>query len=152
MTAALMTARREPTARVIPLPAQAPTPASAGYEDVLELIDRAGGALTTSRTKVAEAEAKAEEIAMVAVAQVKAISARLAETEKRLKAAEEQAAATIRSLQQQIATSDEWAATSSRQAQEALARAEAAEARAQKAEEWLARVGEAVRQRFMAEG
>lgn len=148
MTAALMTARREPTARVVPLQPPVHAPASPGLEDMLALIDQAGGALATSRMRVAEAEAKAEEIAMVAVAQVKAISARLAETEKRLKALEEESSATIKSLKQQVAVSDDWAATASREAQEATARAEAAEARAARAEESLCRVREALRQKL----
>ena len=127
-----------------PLPSSLPA-APAGPDDLLALVASAGEALAQSRSRAATAEARAEEIAMVAVAQVKAISARLAETEKRLKEVEETSAATIRGLRQQVATSDEWAATSARQAKEAEARAERAEARALQAEEWLARLGEALR-------
>ena len=114
----------------------------------LELIDQAADLMRSTEQRAAQAEDRAEKVAVKAMEGLRAAQQRFEHAEGHARQIEQNAADEVRLAQQRVAEAEAWAMDAEERARAAEARVEAAEARAQEAEEWLQRFTEALREKL----
>jgi hypothetical protein len=128
----------------------------------LDLIDQAAAHFKASEQRATQAEERAEKVAFKAIEGLRSAQLRVEHAEAQARAVEEQAAEDLRQAQARAEEAEAWARQAEERAQDAEERARTAEsrmeeiesrlaateARAREAEEWLQRLGGALRQKL----